>query len=426
MNCISVKEYDYLHSESDGGKVADSCFSWLKKIALKNRKDLEREFLRLVSRKGSEALQVRNYVGVLQTPNGTCIEILPKISNKSFHREESVAILHKMLRTVYELPAIEGTTAQLGVKNHPLLEVLIGQFLKHVAKLVHTGIRSDYSRTKNRKPFLKGRLRIDKQVRQPISRRNTFHIEYDQFSPVRVENRLIRSALDIVLKWTQVTSNHRLARELQFSFFDIPPSVDHMRDIYRWSHQRDMVLYKPVYPWVVLILRTMTPWFMSGSWNGVSMLFPMERLYEKYLGKVLRKLLVPEYKLKEQARSHSLTIHRKQNWFQLRPDFVVSLDSIDVAVLDAKWKLLDSRRDNSREKYGIGQGDFYQLFAYGKRYLRNGGILLIIYPRQEYFDSPLPEFDYSDNLRLWVVPFDMRSDSLVLPKGVDISFFISL
>ncbi len=158
MKCISCREYDIFLPHFYGGELPDSCFNWLKNLSLVNQKDGEKEFIKLISRRGQEALQIRNYVGLLQTPDGTCIEILPKTSIDEICREDAVKLLFKMLKVVYDLSAVESTAANLAVTNQPLIEILISQFLMHVTKLVHKGLRSDYFRINAQKYFLKGRL----------------------------------------------------------------------------------------------------------------------------------------------------------------------------------------------------------------------------------------------------------------------------
>ncbi|MCD5997555.1 hypothetical protein KDX38_28945, partial [Pseudomonas sp. CDFA 602] len=74
-------------------------------------------------------------------------------------------------------------------------------------------------------------------------------------------------------------------------------------------------------------------------------------------------------------------------------------------VLDTKWKRLDST--SGSKNYGLSQSDFYQLFAYGQKYLGGEGDLVLIYPRRASFQEALPGFEFSAGLRLWVVPFDL-------------------
>ena len=70
--------------------------------------------------------------------------------------------------------------------------------------------------------------------------------------------------------------------------------------------------------------------------------------------------------LKTQPRSHHLVRHREQNWFRLNPDLLIRESGRDALVLDTKWKLLDGLKANGSDKYGLSQGDFYQLQAYGQ------------------------------------------------------------
>lgn len=79
------------------------------------------------------------------------------------------------------------------------------------------------------------------------------------------------------------------------------------------------------------------------------------------------------------------------------------------------------------DKYGLDQGDFYQLHAYGQTYLDGQGDVVLIYPRTDAFDEALPVFDFpkSKGLRLWVLPFCLRERVLVLPtcgKSLDALF----
>jgi 5-methylcytosine-specific restriction enzyme subunit McrC len=66
-------------------------------------------------------------------------------------------------------------------------------------------------------------------------------------------------------------------------------------------------------------------------------------------------------------------------------------------------------------KYGLSQGDFYQLYAYGKIYLKGqaSSELVLIYPATDSFAKSLPVFDYGDGMKLWVLPFDLTDQVLI-------------
>lgn len=99
----------------------------------------------------------------------------------------------------------------------------------------------------------------------------------------------------------------------------------------------------------------------------------------------------------------------------LKPDFLLKQGK-QAWVLDTKWKLIDESLGDSREKYGLSQSDFYQLFAYGERYLDAEGEMFLVYPMTSKFRVPLQVFDYSTELRLWVVPFDLDQGLLVCDR----------
>ncbi len=88
-------------------------------------------------------------------------------------------------------------------------------------------------------------------------------------------------------------------------------------------------------------------------------------------------------------------------------------------MLDTKWKLLDGMKANGTDKYGLSQSDFYQLQAYGQSYLDGQGDVVLIYPKTAAFDRPLPVFEFPklEGLRLWVLPFCLKSRRLAIPHG---------
>jgi 5-methylcytosine-specific restriction enzyme subunit McrC len=147
--------------------------------------------------------------------------------------------------------------------------------------------------------------------------------------------------------------------------------------------------------------------------KGISMLFPMEVLFERYVAAKLKSKFSPDYYLKEQVGNMSLTRHKSDDWFKLRPDIVVYCDRGNkkiVSVMDTKWKRLNQNANSRKEKYNLAQSDIYQLFAYGQKYLEGEGELYLIYPKHEAFNESLPSFDFSEKLKIHVVPYDLLRD----------------
>ncbi|WP_240204969.1 McrC family protein [Variovorax sp. PDNC026] len=144
------------------------------------------------------------------------------------------------------------------------------------------------------------------------------------------------------------------------------------------------------------------PLATTGTWQGISLLFPMEKLFERCVAKALRRLITPHARLYTPARSKYLCWHDDNRIFRLEPDMLVTHGE-DAWVLDCKWKRIDDER---KSKYGLSQPDFYQLFAYGHRYMAGKGDLFLIFPQGAEFPQERL-FDFDGGMRLWLVPFDI-------------------
>jgi 5-methylcytosine-specific restriction endonuclease McrBC regulatory subunit McrC len=59
-----------------------------------------------------------------------------------------------------------------------------------------------------------------------------------------------------------------------------------------------------------------------------------------------------------------------------------------------------------------------QLFAYGHKYLSGRGDVVLIYPATLTFTKPLPVSMYTNDLRLWVLPFDLQTGQVL---GLDLA-----
>ena len=92
----------------------------------------------------------------------------------------------------------------------------------------------------------------------------------------------------------------------------------------------------------------------TGLSEGFSLLFPMNDLFEEYIGRCLKVALSPR-DVQLQHKAH-FAIKAPERRFQLRPDIVIDGNII----VDTKWKQLDTGKQN----FGVQQADIYQLLAY--------------------------------------------------------------
>lgn len=416
---ITIREYARLTTEPvpagslDWAQVPASAFDWLCELSA----SFSQAGATLLQIEGRRVLKWDSYVGVLETPCGTRLEILPKHVEHGDCVQQSRALLRKLIQAALSLKPRQVSVTGLELFDAPLSEWVMGQFLNELDLLIKRGVRFDYLRIEEEQRFLRGQLNLVAQMRQPPGRQHHFQIRHDVFLPDRAENRLLKLALEQVAKATQEAANWRLANELRALLAEVPASRHIDNDFRSWSHDRLMAHYQPVKPWCELILRRQMPLAVAGGWQGMSMLFPMEKLFERYVEGWLRRQLPADAALKAQAASHYLCQHGDGRMFRLEPDLLVTRRE-QRWVLDTKWKRLDSAdREN---KYGLSQADFYQLFAYGQKYLEGSGQMMLIYPRWARFRSALPPFDFGSGLSLHVLPFDLEKDVLLGVDGTDL------
>ena len=414
---ITVREYARLTTASctpslDAHQVSASAFAWL--CELQGR--LSKGGASLLEMEGQTWLRLDSLVGVVQTPCGTTLEVLPKTFSDADDVHSSRKLLRKMVAALLDLPGKEATTAALERFDVPLTEWVMTQFVQHLQQLLQQGLRSDYVRLEEELPFLRGQLNTTAQMRQPLARAHLFHVRHDVFSPDQAANRLLRLALERVRKATAQPVTWRLANELSHRLSEIPPSRQPEQDWRAWGTGRLMARYQTIKPWCELVLGESMPLALKGESLGVSLLFPMEKLFESYVTRALHKQMASGFALKPQPRQHSLAKHQNANMFQLEPDLLVHSATGPVTVLDCKWKRVDQSQSDGKSKYGIQQSDMYQMLAYGCTYMQGKGEMYLVYPRWKNFQAALPEFALPGALRLHVVPFDLDRVELLVAQ----------
>lgn len=405
---LTVREYARLTTshvptpDLDKAQVSASAFDWL--CELNSR--FSKAGAALFQVEDRRWLKLDNYVGVLETPCGTRIEILPKHFEEGDCVQQSRALLRRMIQKSLKLPTREVGPTALQRFDTPLTEWVMGSFLEALDHLLKRGLRFDYQRVEEEQRYLRGQLNTARQMRQPPGRQHFFQINHDIFLPDRPENRLLKTTLDIVCKTTQDPSNWRLSHELRSMLLEIPTSRDTALDFKQWRSDRLMAHYQPVKPWCELIIQQQTPLAIAGRWQGMSLLFPMEKLFERYVAACLRDTLPSDATLHVERRREFLCVHEGKKVFQMRPDLLITRGQNSV-ILDTKWKITGIGPDASY--FSLNQSDLYQLFAYGHKYLRGRGEVALIFPKRTISDKNIPAFEYSPELRLWIVYFDMEN-----------------
>ena len=342
--------------------VPKKIFDDLKKFVLKNNE--QTLFLKPSYKNGlGEILQAQNYVGVIQTKDGTTIEILPKIQN--FDADKSKEILIKMLKTLKKSPFKNFNMAHLKSSKLPLLEIFISMFLDELVKLLKKGLKSDYITKEENLKYLKGKLNINQQIKKNYIHKENFFVEYQEFLSDRVENRLIKTTLEFLYHKSKLNKNQQRIREFLFVFDNIKLSHNVKNDFSKLKLNRQMKDYELTLLWckTFLLENSFSPY--KGNDIAFALLFDMNLLFESYVGHYLKKKGI-NVSLQDKGKY----LVDEPNKFALRPDIVINED--EQLIADTKWKIIKKEKD-------ISQSDMYQLYAYGTKY-KECSKLYLIYP----------------------------------------------
>lgn len=416
MPNFTVREYaligiEYLgcpENQLDCAYIPESAFNHLCDLAA----SFSQHGAKVFELAGRKKLKLDQYVGVIETPCGTRLEILPKhveiqVGEDPQHViEQERGLLQNMLTVSLKLKAREVGSANLKCYKQPLYEWVMTQFLQCFEQLLQHGLRFDYQRVQDEQKYLRGQLQHVQYMRQSPTKKHIFPIEHDVYELNRAENRLIRTALEVVCKKTQDAHNWQLAQELRLKTNDIPKSHNIAQDFKQWQSCRLLALYSDIKPWTELILGEQMPLATVGDWHGMSLLFPMEKLFEHYVAYYLKQYL-HGWQVQTQVASHSLCKQGDQAIFRLKPDILLEdQSSQELKVIDTKWKLLD--QNNARGRFGLKDSDLQQMFAYSAFYLAHQHEVLMIYPARTSFYHPLKTFEFQyGHSCLRVIPFDL-------------------
>jgi 5-methylcytosine-specific restriction enzyme subunit McrC len=213
-------------------------------------------------------------------------------------------------------------------------------------------------------------------------------------------NRILKAACQRLLRIAALAGTQQLLRECLIDLADVeetPVTQDCFDRVYL---DRNNQRFSPLLEFARLVLTGTAPQLRAGEVKTFALLFPMEKLFEQFIGRLIKshaeEVGIPRDQIALQSVRHRRwLVHTAQGSgkFLLKPD-VLLLDHIGSvqAIVDTKWKLLD--RDDT--KNGVAEADLYQVFAYATRFDSKDNILL--YPAVEGVTPK--EYEISDRAKV--------------------------
>ena len=317
-------------------------------------------------------LKAQQVVGVLAIP-GRTLEILPKIDGKE--RDAVRKALVHMLVVAYDLRVADSALAGMARQTHDLLELLIRLFADRLLAAVRQGLPRRYIACEEDLRLLRGRIDVVRQFTRHAVRPDRLACQFDELSEDTPLNRVLKAVISRLARVTRSAANARLLAELAARFEFTGNSSRPLEEPVRLD--RTNTAFHDLYPLARLFLEGEWQDTTSGRLAGFALLFPMNDLFERFIGRSLQLALAPR-RVQLQARGkYALKDGKNEKaLFALRPDALVEPPGERI-VLDTKWKELDP----ARYDLGVASGDIYQMLAYGRAFKADRVILL--YPWRE-------------------------------------------
>lgn len=370
-----------------------------------------------------KVITAKNYVGVIALDDGTIIEILPKICGED-DIEKVKKLLIRMLKSLQNSPFKSMQSTNLDVAKMPVFEIFIRMFITETFAVVKRGLKSGYETVEDNLTVCKGKLDFSNQIRHNLVHKETFYVRYDEFNNNRPENRLVKSTLKYLYRFSASSKNKADLKTLLNIFENVDESVNYDADFAKCSSDRNSKYYNTLLMWCKVFLKGKSFTSFAGSEVAYALLFPMETVFESYVAQQFRKQINPdEYTVSTQhAEKYLFTnITTNRNVFKLIPDIVIKNKQNKklIFIMDTKWKLLNN---NPSANYGISQADMYQMYAYQKKYESQNVTLL--YPMTDEIDASAPiSYKADDNVTVNVRFVDLFNIKESLEKiVVDVIF----
>lgn len=348
-------------------------FEMLEDFILRSNTETK-SFLRLTLNNGNKAIKASGHVGVIRLADGCQIEILPKVAGiKKGDTAETREVMYKMLSALFSIPYEEGSGSQgSGDSENTFLEFFISVFIRECMKIIKSGLLSGYETVEENTSQMKGTILFAENNRRNLVHRERLYVRHDEFTPDRVENRLMKSAASVMTKLSCSHQNTQNLKKILAILEDVKLSDNYDADFAKCINARNTKKYNIVLNICRLFLKSKKRSEYSGKFVSYALLFPMEDIFRAYIAKLVKDKNIGKT-VKTKITGQYLC--DDQQTFGLYPDIVIC-DELNHAefVLATRWKLIETAGD-------VDPRDMYTLFTYAKKLRCNNAVL--VFPENE-------------------------------------------
>jgi 5-methylcytosine-specific restriction enzyme subunit McrC len=318
-----------------------------------------------------------------------CIDVVPKIDRPDIGKSRTGAMqnLLFMLAAADLLPVSPSSIAQMSDSGKPLIVALMDHYLRELTQEWSRGRILQYVRIAENRPYLRGKLLFQDQVRENTVHKERFYTASDEFIPDNPVSRLLKAGIRICEKQRMSEKVSRRAKKLAELFFEVEDVTPQSIQLDRIRVNRPIARFEPLVNLAKLLLSETSAESLPCGDPAYALMFDMNVVFERFIGlEFKRSLAGSDFLVRLQVFGESLLTRDGKRVFHLKPDIGVLKGSEVLCLLDTKWKSLDKTKPNDN----VSAADIYQMYAYGKQYA--APLVILVYPRTEDLPAQVAEY----------------------------------
>ena len=364
MRKLTFRERDSIPIGREGG------------LTLEEAKEIQGVADRLdiaLSSLNSNCLRFGKYCGIVEA-SGLIVELLPKIDPVIHSNKESQGILVSMLSQVGELDVKFSDYDLLSSSDIHLLDIFIDDFCNKIGTLLRKISPSVDSEKKEGTRSLRGRINFMEQSRVGLQGGFEIPCIFDSQDVDSDHNKVIKAILCILLRHAKSSSTRKNITTLLHNFSLVSNESFSSSEISSLRFNRATDIWRSVFERSARFLNGYTGNLHSRSSTGLTLLFNMEAIFEKVVGRCIKKECHDASNGQLVANAPGTKMNLSKEAFRLEPDITIHYADCVVMIIDVKWKIVGGRGSSS----GVRSSDIYQANAYASGYAC--GFVSLVFP----------------------------------------------
>lgn len=376
---------------------------------------------------GQKQVRTKDYVGTIVF-KGQQLNIFPKVfkterDDWDTDELELSHLMHNLVRwieytTKIDYPYISISADVSNTDN--LQDLFISLYVRYVKAALDRGLYFRYETQNEDISSIRGRVNIrDYYTKKfPNGILDKFNCEYSTFEFDNLLNRVIKCTLKYIFNLTNAR-NQKIIRNLLNKLGEVSDVRCTPNDCDRIQLSKMNNNYRIILSMSKMFLLNKSTTYNIDTQESFCFLFPMDILFEGFIGGYMQSILKGEAKVRLQASEVSLVDNIRigdrqfDKAFEMRHDILVEHKEKGVFILDTKYKEIsrfDTMEDAKQQlAQEVSSGDLYQVINYAVS--RGLDKVYLLYPQYRLEN---------------VEPYPVRMDKKVKQDGVTYNIEINL